>query len=87
MTYQFDMLLFLLFLSIIWHRKCTYAFKNVYICSIYLNVMLKYFLISKYVTLEHKSSHKLPGYICSNNQQYIVWVKIIDFHFMPKIIK
>ncbi len=26
-------------------------------------------------------------YICSNRQQYIVWVKIIDFSFMPKIIK
>uniref|UniRef100_A0A672KE55 Sodium-coupled neutral amino acid transporter 4-like n=1 Tax=Sinocyclocheilus grahami TaxID=75366 RepID=A0A672KE55_SINGR len=27
------------------------------------------------------------GYICSNSQQYIVWVKIIDFSFMPKIIR
>jgi len=27
-----------------------------------------------YVTLDH------------NSQQYIVWVKIIDFSFMPKII-
>ncbi len=26
-------------------------------------------------------------YICSNRQQYIVWVKIIDFSFMPKIIR
>ncbi len=23
-------------------------------------------------------------YICSNSQKYIVWVKIIDFSFMPK---
>ncbi len=23
----------------------------------------------------------------SNSQQYIVWVKIIDFSFMPKIIR
>ncbi len=27
------------------------------------------------------------GYICSNSQKYIVWVKIIDFYFMPKIIR
>ncbi len=37
------------------------------------------------VTLEHKTSLKSLGYICS--QQYIVWVKIIDFSFMPKIIR
>ncbi len=29
-----------------------------------------------YVSMEHKSSRW--GYICSNIQQYIVWVKIID---------
>ncbi len=40
----------------------------------------------KYVTLEHKSSVESLGYICRNSQQYIVWVKIIDFYFMPKII-
>ncbi len=39
------------------------------------------------VTLEHKSSHKQHSYICSNRQQYIVWVKIIDFSFMTKIIR
>ncbi len=26
-------------------------------------------------------------YICSNSQQYIVWVKIIHFSFTPKIIR
>ncbi len=40
-----------------------------------------------YMTLEHKSSHKQHSYICSNRQQYIVWVKIIHFYFMPKIIR
>ncbi len=25
--------------------------------------------------------------ICSNSQQYSVWVKIIDFYYMPKIIR
>ncbi len=39
------------------------------------------------VSLEHKSSLKSLGYICSNSQKYIVWVKIIDFSFMPKIIR
>ncbi len=49
-----------------------------------------YFFISNdyltFVTLDHKSSFKSLGYICSNSQQYIVWVKIIHFSFMPKII-
>ncbi len=31
-----------------------------------------------FMTLNHKSSLKSLGYICSNSQQYIVWVKIID---------
>ncbi len=35
--------------------------------------------------MEHKSSHKQHRYICSNSQQYIVWVKIINFYFMTKI--
>ncbi len=30
------------------------------------------------VTLDHKTSLKSLGYICSNIQNYIVWVKIID---------
>ncbi len=34
-----------------------------------------------------KNSLKLLGYICSNSQIYIVWVKIIDFSFIPKIIR
>ncbi len=38
-----------------------------------------------YVTLDHKTSVKSLGYICSNSQKYTVWVKIIDFSFMPKI--
>ncbi len=49
-----------------------------------------YFFISNvyltFVTLDHKSSFKSLEYICSNSQQYIVWVKIIHFSFMPKII-
>ncbi len=44
-------------------------------------------LCNTFLTLEHKSSVKSLGYICSNSQQYIVWVKIIIFSFMPKIIR
>ncbi len=40
-----------------------------------------------YVTLDHKTSLKSLGYICSNSQKYIVWVKMINFSFMPKIIR
>ncbi len=38
-----------------------------------------------FVTLDHKTSLKSLEYICSNSQQYIVWVKIINIYFMPKI--
>ncbi len=41
---------------------------------------------STFVTLDHKTSHKEHGYICSNSPKYIVWVKMIDFSLMPKII-
>ncbi len=39
------------------------------------------------VSLEHKTSHKQHRYICSNSQKYIVWVKIVHFSLMPKIIR
>ncbi len=42
-------------------------------------------IVKLYVTLEHKTSLKSLDYICSNSQKYIVWVKIIDFPFMPKV--
>ncbi len=43
------------------------------------------FVLEKiFVTLEHKSSLKSLAYIYSNSQQ---WVKIIDFSFMPRIIR
>ncbi len=40
----------------------------------------------QYVTLDHKNSLKLLGYICSNSPKYIVWVKIIK-KIMPKVIR
>ncbi len=39
------------------------------------------------VNLDHKTSLKSMGFIGSNGQKYIAWVKIIDFSFMPKIIR
>ncbi len=38
------------------------------------------------MTLEHESSLESLG-MCSNSQKYIVWVKIIIFLLMPKIIR
>ncbi len=40
-----------------------------------------------YATLDHKTSLQSLGHIFSNSQKYIVWVKIIHFYFMPKIIR
>uniref|UniRef100_A0A671QK61 Kinesin light chain n=1 Tax=Sinocyclocheilus anshuiensis TaxID=1608454 RepID=A0A671QK61_9TELE len=56
-------------------------------CFCHMRSSIHQCMFFSYVTLEHKSSLKSLGYICSNNQQYIVWVKIIDFSFMPKIIR
>ncbi len=69
-----------------------FIFKTINISILFLSLLYIFFLkniivlahiillkIYKYVSLEHKSSHKQHRYICSNNQQYIVWVKIIDF--------
>ncbi len=39
------------------------------------------------MTLDHKTSLKSMGYICSNSQNYTVWVKIKNIYFMPKIIR
>ncbi len=65
--------------SFVWHEKQK-SLKNVFFYYIPRNSFT-------YVSLEHKSSHKQHGYICSNIQQYTVWVKIIHFYFMPKIIR
>ncbi len=40
-----------------------------------------------FVTPDHKTCLKSLEYICSNSQKYIVWVKMIHFSFMPKIIR
>ncbi len=33
------------------------------------------------------SSAQSLGYICSNSQKYIVWIKMMDYSVMPKIIR
>ncbi len=38
----------------------------------------------RFVSLQHKTNVKSLGYICSNSQQYIVWVKIIIFILCQK---
>ncbi len=44
--------------------------------------------VKTFVTLDHKTlSFKSLGYICSNSQQYIEWIKILNCSFMPKIIR
>ncbi len=40
-----------------------------------------------FVTLKHKSSLKSLEYVYRNSQKYILWDKIIDLSFMPKIIR
>ncbi len=51
----------------------------------YLSGSEKFEFLFENVWLEHKTSLKSLGYICSNSQKYIVWVKIIDFSFMLKL--
>ncbi len=48
-----------------------------------IGIICIYLIRITYVTLDHKTSHKSHMYICSNSQQYIVWVKIIK-HFYAK---
>ncbi len=47
--------------------------------------LLVYQNTTLFVTLEHKTSHESLGYICSNSQQYIVWVKIIIYNTFPTV--
>ncbi len=52
---------------------------------VYLQDICSYFKVFYYLMCD-PGAQKL-GYICSNNQQYSVWNKIIHFSFMPKIIR
>ncbi len=46
---------------------------------VYLYMHINIHSTHTYVTLDHKTTLKSLGYICSNSQKYIVWVKILDF--------
>ncbi len=41
----------------------------------------------RYISINCYTPNKQHSYICSNSQQYIVWVKIIIFSCIPKIIR
>ncbi len=56
--------------------------KMVIICKKHCEILER-----TYVTLDHKTSLKSLEYICSNGQKYTVSIKIIDFSFIPKIIR
>ncbi len=63
---------------------CLYILLYIYI-FIYLLFINNIYIIVYYLyicDLDHKTS--LKSYISSNSQKYIVWVKIINFSFMPK---
>ncbi len=66
-------------------RKVSY--REFWVFSVNDNMHCFFPINSTFVTLEHKTSVKSLGYICSNSQKNIVLVKIIDFSFMPKIIR
>ncbi len=86
----------ILSLTFNWLRNKIYCWAIITSCgydctiSIYnTNYFIFYHRIRQkiYVTLDHNTNLKSLGYICSNNQKYILWVKMIDLSFMPKIIK
>ncbi len=52
-----------------------------------LNNVLFYLYMPNHMDMCDPGDLNQSGYICSNRQKYIAWVKIIDFSFMPKIIR
>ncbi len=50
----------------------------------YMKIKHIYLQILMNMTLDHKTSLKSHRYICSNSQQYIVWVKILIFLLCQK---
>ncbi len=51
---------------------------NCSVDEINVSLLFRYFDILD-ITLDHKTSLKSLGYICSKSQKYIVWVKMINF--------
>ncbi len=50
----------------------------------FLAVVSRVDLVEEHVTLDHKTSLKSLGYICSNSQKYIEWVQNYRFFFYAK---
>ncbi len=48
--------------------------------SLWIKASAKCINVNLHVTLYHKTSHKLYGYICSNSQQYIGQNSIFFFY-------
>ncbi len=67
-------------------KFCVYIqYVCIYMClCVYIHTHIYIYI---YMAMDHKTSLKSLEYIYSNSQKYIVWVKIIDFSFMPKIIR
>ncbi len=65
-----------------WLLDCTICFR---LFEVMLKCLLVYQNTTLFVSLEHKTSLKSLGYICSNSQQCIVWVKIIVYNTFPTV--
>ncbi len=65
--------------------RTSYWFQNIPFSVFKLHKRIMIFGVYIYVTLDHKTNIKSLGYICSHSQKHIVWGKIINFSFMPKI--
>ncbi len=92
-------LIFLSYISISGSLRCmhrvavllytiyTSSIHSVFVLNMQILYGLSFFLflsIMIFVSLEHKSSHKQHSYVYSNNQQCIVWLKIIIFILCQK---
>ncbi len=60
---------------------CRHTTKPYYIAKNHnIDISFRIYVCMYVYVRDHKSSLKQHRYICSNSQQYIVWVKIIDFY-------
>ncbi len=66
---------------------CTYCRAKNLINNLSEQLIISYIPLSIPLSLSLYIYIYKTRYICSNSQKYIVWVKIINFSFMPKIIR
>ncbi len=67
-----------------WNFQCFISFLTAAFYFLNLSYLLLHIITTVYLTLHHKTSHR--GVLCCNSQKYTVWVKLIDFSFMPKLL-